>query len=135
MSEGSLGYLSIISLDRIEDIDILNKKFKIDEEFDAREFFKDSYGILVNDNVETERIVLRAYNFEPYYMRDLPLHPSQREINTTEEYADFELQLKPTSDFMTKLISRGEWLEVLEPQKLADEVVEWHQKAIERYKK
>jgi len=129
------GYMSIFSLDRIEDIDILNKKFKIDEEFDAKEFFKDSYGILVNDNVETERIVLRAYNFEPYYMRDLPWHPSQREINTTEEYADFELQLKPTSDFMTKLISRGEWLEVLEPQKLADEVVEWHQKAIERYKK
>lgn len=28
-----------------------------------------------------------------------------------------------------------QWIDVLEPQSLADEIVEWHKGAIERYKK
>lgn len=129
------GMLSMFSLDRIKRIEILQDKFKMDKDFDAEGFFKDSYGILVDAGMPCERIVLRAHGYEPYYMRDLPLHHSQREINTTDDYADFELRLKPTSDFKAHLLSRGEWIEVLEPQSLADELIEWHQKAINRYKK
>ena len=131
----SNGFLATFSFDRMEDVKILTTKFKLPKDFDASDFFSESYGIVVNDKVETIRIVLRAYGYEPYYLRDLPLHHTQREINKTEEYSDFELRLKPTTDFMTKLFSRGDWLEVLEPQSLADELVEWHKKAIERYKK
>ena len=36
---------------------------------------------------------------------------------------------------MAQLMSRGQWIEILEPQSLADEIVEWHKNAIERYKK
>ena len=129
------GMLSMFSLDRIKRIEILPYKFKMDKDFDAEGFFSDSYGILVDAEMPCERIVLRAHGYEPYYMRDLPLHHSQREINTTDDYADFELRLKPTSDFKAHLLSRGEWTEVLEPQSLADEIVEWHRKAMERYKK
>ena len=131
----SNGFLATFSFDRMEEVKIMSTKFKLPEDFDASDYFSESYGIVVNDKVETERIVLRAYGYEPYYLRDLPLHHTQREINRTEDYSDFELKLKPTTDFKTKLFSRGEWLEVLEPQSLADELVEWHKKAIERYKK
>ena len=131
----SNGLLATFAFDRMEELEILHKKFKIEEDFDARDFFSESFGIVVDEKIPMQRIVLRAYGYEPYYMRDLPLHHTQREINTTEEYADFELTLRPTSDFKTKLISRGEWLEVLEPQTLADEIRDWHQKAVDRYKK
>lgn len=131
----SNGLLSTYSLDRIMDIEILNKKFKLEEDFNAADYFHDVYGIVVDDKIPLHRIVLRAYGFERYYMRDLPLHHSQHEINATEEYTDFELTLKPTSEFKTKLLSRGEWLKVMEPQSLAEEIIEWHKKAIERYKK
>ena len=128
------GYLSTFSLDRIEELKLLDTKYKVPEDFDGAEYFHDSYGMLTDDNMAIERIVLRAYGYEPYYLRDLPLHHSQREIETTEEYTDFELQLKPTSDFKAKLLSRGQWVEILEPQSLADEIIEWHQNAIDRYK-
>ena len=114
---------------------MLDTKFKMDEDFEATEFFNDSYGIVVDDKIDCQRVMLRAYGYEPYYLRDLPLHHSQREINTTEEYTDFELKLKPTADFKAQLMSRGQWIEILEPQYLADEIVEWHKNAIERYKK
>ena len=131
----SNGYLSTFSLDRMENIQQLDTKFTIPDDFDAAAYFQDSYGMLTDDNMAVERIVLRAYEFEPYYMRDLPLHHSQREIATTEEYTDFELHLKPTSDFKAQLMSRGQWIEILEPKQLAEEIVEWHQNAINRYKK
>lgn len=131
----SNGFLATFSFDRMEEVKMTLTKFKLPEDFDASEYFRESYGIVVNDKVKTERIALRAYGYEPYNLRDLPLHHTQREINKTEDYSDFELRLKPTTDFMTKLFSRGEWLEVLEPQSLADELIEWHRKAIERYQK
>ena len=129
------GLQSVYAFDRIESVEILEQKFKIDEDFDAADYFSDSYGIVVAENVEVERIVIRAFSYEPYYLRDLPLHHTQREINSTDEYSDFELRLRPTSEFKAQLMSRGQWIEVLEPQSLADEIVEWHKNAIKRYEK
>lgn len=131
----SNGWLATYSLDRIESMKMLETKYKVADDFDAVEYFREAYGIVVDDNMPLQHIVLRAYGFERYYLRDLPLHHSQHEINATEEYTDFELTLRPTSDFKSKLLSRGQWIEVLEPQSLADEIVEWHQNAIQRYKK
>ena len=129
------GMKRTFAFDRIEKVELLDEKFKMDEDFDAAEFFSDSYGIVVDDKMAPERIVLRAYGYERYYLRDLPLHASQKETASTADYAEFELRLKITPDFKSKLLSRGEWVEVLEPKSLADEITEWHQKAIDRYKK
>lgn len=127
--------LATFSLDRMLEVKISKEKFKFDEDFDASSYFSESFGIMIDENSKPERVIIRAYGNEPYYLRDLPLHHSQREIQSTEEYCDFELCLKLTSDFKTKLLSRGEWIEILEPKALAEEIVEWHQKAIERYKR
>ena len=127
--------MATFSIDRMHEITICNVKFKFDEDFDAASYFSDCFGVMLDENSKPEKVLIRAYGYEPYYLRDLPLHHSQREIQSTEEYSDFELRLKITSDFKSKLLSRGEWIEILEPKALAEEIVEWHQKAIERYKK
>lgn len=123
------------SLDRMLEIKMSDENFKFDKDFDAASYFSDCFGVMLDENSKPERVKIRAYGYEPYYLRDLPLHHSQREIKSTEEYCDFELKLKITSDFKSKLLSRGEWIEILEPKALAEEIVEWHQKAIDRYKK
>ena len=127
--------MATFSIDRMLEIKMSNEKFKIEEDFDAASYFSDCFGVMLDENSKPEKVLIRAYGFEPYYLRDLPLHHSQREIQSTEEYCDFELRLKITSDFKSKLLSRGEWIEIIEPKALADEIIEWHQKAIERYKK
>ena len=127
--------MATFSIDRMLEITISNEKFKFDEDFDAASYFSDCFGVMLDENSKPEKIVIRAYGYEPYYLRDLPLHHSLREIKSTEEYCVFELRLKITSDFKSKLLSRGEWIEILEPKALAEEIVEWHQKAIDRYKK
>jgi hypothetical protein len=129
------GRLGVFAFDRIAEVKVKKEKFTIDKDFDAADYFSDSYGIVIDSHTEVQRIVLRAYDTEPYYLRDLPMHHSQRVINTTDDYTDFELKLRPTNDFKAHLLSRGQWLEVLEPQSLAEEIIEWHQNAINRYKK
>ncbi len=127
--------LSIFSLDRIEDIELQQTKFSVAPDFDAASYFDECFGIVIGDGSKPIRIVLRAFGHEPFYMRDLPLHQSQREIHSTGEYTDFELTMRPTSDFKGYVMSKGEWLQVLSPEWLVEDIQKWHQAAIDRYKK
>ena len=126
--------LSILSLDRIENIELQQEKFTVNPAFDATTFFDECFGIVVGDGTKPTRIVLRAYGLEPHYLRDLPLHHSQRVIYTSDEFTDFELFLRPTSDFKAHLMSRGEWIQVISPEWLALDLQNWLQAAMNRYK-
>ena len=55
-------------------------------------------------------------------MRTLPLHPSQEEIERTEDYSIFTYFLRPTFDFIQELLSLGITAEVLSPKKLRKEI-------------
>ena len=135
------GQLRVFSFDRMVEVELTEKKFRVEKSFDAQAYFSESYGVMVDERTEAQRIVLRAYGFEPFYLSDLPLHHSQRELQShtadpaspdDESYTDFELRLRPTGDFKARLLSLGEWIEVMEPQSLADEIAEMHQRAIDR---
>ena len=123
----------IFAFDRMTDIKVEETKFTMDKDFDATTYFNDSYGIVVMNDLSPQRVVVRAFGSERYYMRDLPYHHSQRELDSTDEYTDFELTLRITDDFKTKLLSRGQLIQIISPQTLANEIVEWHKNAIKRY--
>ncbi len=127
------GNFGILSFDRIKGIEVTEEKFAIDKDFDAATFFSDSFGVVIGDETKLERIVLRAYGKEQYNLRDLPLHGSQKEIGGTDDYTDYECFMKPTDDFKAHVLSRGQWLQVMSPQPLADEIKRWLQDAINRY--
>ncbi len=127
--------MAIYSLDRIEKIELQESKFDYEPGFDAAAFFDECFGVVVADGTKPERVVLRAYGLEQHYLRDLPIHHSQKEIRATDDYTDFELFIRPTTDFKAHLMSRGGWLLVVSPRRLAREVQQWHQEAIDRYEK
>ena len=126
-------HFAIFSFDRIEDVKLTEEKFKMDKDFSVRKFFCDSYGIVAGTEIPTEDVVIRAYGREVFDMRALPLHHSQRETNITDDYSDFTLHIKPTLDFAGKLLSRGAWIEVLEPLSLRNQLMDMHRKSLERY--
>lgn len=129
------GGFAMFSFDRMEDISMAGETFKMDSDFDAADFFGECYGVVIGDGSQPVRVVLRAFGMERYYLRDLPLHHTQKEIQTAEEqdFADFELNFRPTTDFKGQLMSRGAWLKVLEPQWLADEIRQWHEDSARMY--
>ena len=115
---------SIYALDRILSIQETNEPFKLPKDFDAELFFKEYYGVLCNSDKKVERIVVRAYQPLMHYLRTLPLHHSQKELQSTPEYADFEYHLRPTFDFLQELFSQINEIEVLEPASLRREIKE-----------
>lgn len=56
------------------------------------------------------------------YVRALPLHHTQREVETGEWYSVFEYRMKPTFDLRQELLSRGDAVEVLSPLSLRNEM-------------
>ncbi len=127
--------LYVFALDRIDEIKVLQTKFTLSKDFDAAAYFNDCFGIIVPGKKRPERIVIRAYGKEPYYLRDLPLHHTQKEINTTKDYTDFEMNLCATDDFIEQLMSISGWIKVLEPKWLASEIQDWLKTAQDRYKR
>lgn len=125
--------LVVYSLDRIMHIEMLDEKFVLPEDFSAADFFKECFGVVVGDGTEAQTIRLRAFGRERFSLKDLPIHHSQRLIAEREDYADFELHLRPTADFKAYLASRGQWLVVLSPQTLAEEIMQIHEEAINKY--
>ena len=108
----------VFGLDRILSITPLDKKFKMPKGLTAEEFFEDCFGVFRPDDMKTERITIRAYGDEMYYIDTKPLHHSQVAIGFLDlsfGSCDFQLYLKPTNDFIGFLLSRAERIEVLEP--------------------
>ena len=124
----------IFSLDRIRKTEITDDAFEVESGFDAEAYFSDSFGVVRDEDVKPEKIVVRAFGTECNYLRDLPLHHSQREISNTEDYTDFELYLRPTLDLQGQILSRGSRLKVLSPQSLADKINRILQEAAALYK-
>ena len=67
------------------------------------------------------------------YVRALPFHHSQVEIETNNEYSIFELRMKPTFDFKQELLSRGADIEVLSPLFFREEMLEAADLILRRY--
>lgn len=127
--------MAIYSLDRMTEIAETNTTFLMDHDFHATSFFQKFYGVFINEDKTIERIVLRAYPPMTNYLRTLPLHHSQKEIATTNNYSDFEYHLVPSFDFRQAILKEGSELEVLEPQSFRDEIKDELTKTIRRYKK
>ena len=133
LPKGFTEYFRMFSFDRIQDVQLTDTKFVIDPEFSADTYFRDYYGALIMDDVKRERVVVRAFGRERFYLNDLPLHESQTIVGKGDDYVDFALTLCPTSDFCAQLLSRSSQIKVLQPQWLADTIKQMHIEAAQRY--
>ena len=124
---------TIYALDRVLSLQVTDELFEFPEDFSTERFFKDFYGVLCHADEEVERIVIRAYPPLTHYLRTLPLHHSQKELQSTPQYADFEFYLHPTFDFLQELFAQTHEVEVLEPLRLRNSMKEYLLKALKRY--
>lgn len=107
--------------DRTKEVKLTAETFEMPKDFNAQTYFKDAFGVYTGNPVE--RIKIKTFGNETLYWRSAPLHPSQKEIETTKDYSIFELNLFPAWEFKQELFSRIDQIEVLEPQSLREEVI------------
>ena len=126
-------YYGVSSFDRMQDVSLTNVKFEVRDDFDAQDYFSECFGVFASESTPAERIVLRAYNKQRYYLNDLPLHHSQKVIGRGENYTDFEYYIRPTIDFCGHILSLANQLKVICPQSLADRIRQMAMDTLEMY--
>ena len=126
--------IKIYGLDRVDDAKITDDRYKFPKNFDADNYFSTSFGIVIGYDVKPQRIVVRANEDHKHYLKSLPLHHSQRLLEDYGEYADFELYLSPTYDFVMKLLQVGAMIEVISPASLRKTMKGWISDMYELYK-
>lgn len=109
----------VYALDRITQIEETDKSFHLNKDFDVDEYFVGCCGVITSD-VAIERIVILAYNGFADYLRTLPLHSSQKELESNDESTLFEYHVKPTFDFYQLLLAQGDQIEAIEPKSVRD---------------
>ena len=120
------------SLDRMQAVRLSEETFTMPEDFSPKDYFSEYYGVMT-DETPMARVVVRAYGKQPDYLRTLPLHASQRELASTEDYTDFSYDIRPTIDFLNELLSRRDEVEVLSPDDVRQKMRDLVQKMLNRY--
>lgn len=128
-----VGRLQIFSMDRISNLEITGPVFHLPVNFNGEKFFENYYGAMVTDVPKLQKIILKARDGHQEYLRVRPLHHSQREIEIHPDWSLFQYELCPAADFIESILSRGNAVEVLEPQSLREQVVLNLKKALSRY--
>ncbi len=107
----------VYALDRILKIEETGKTFHMHKNFNIDKFFEGCWGVTTTDD-PMERVVVIAYDNFADYLRTLPLHSSQKELETNDEGTLFEYQVRPTIEFYKAILAQGDQLEVLEPESI-----------------
>ena len=105
----------IYALDRVKALEPTDEHFSMPKDFDAEYYFRDTYGVSgMEDKPQVVEIKIEA--FQANFLRTLPLHPSQKEIERQEQYSIFRFNVVPTFEFTQELRKHGSVLEVLKPK-------------------
>ncbi len=119
LGDSDLG-LRIYSLDRFVDMEELEESFELPKDFDAEEYFRNFFGVIIGEAPEDIRI--RVVPNQVKYFRTLPLHGSQKEAVQEDGSSVFSYHIAPTFDFVQEILSHGADVEVLEPDGLRERI-------------
>lgn len=125
--------LRTYALDRISDVIMLDTCYMIPKDFDGESYYADCFGVMHDDKVAPEVVRLRVHKSQCDYYRSLPLHSSQCEEMECEDYSIFRIFVRPTYDFIQKLLAQREFTEVLEPASLRQKMKEVIQNMLSTY--
>ena len=113
--------MSVYSFDRMQSATLTDQRFARPKDFSPEDYFAEYFGVMT-DGTPLEHVVLRAYGKMANLLRTLPLHASQRELESGDGYTDYALDIRPSIDFVSELLSKIDGLDVLEPQSLKEKI-------------
>ena len=110
----------IYSLDRVHAVESTKQKYKLPKDFNAEAYFKNTYGVTGMDE-EPEVIEICIDAMQANYLRTLPLHSSQEEIERNDDYSIFRFHMVPSYEFLQELRKYGSDVEVISPESVRAE--------------
>lgn len=123
------------ALDRIAALEVSKQKYKPDPDFQVNSYFEHCFGIIRPSNPEDqpEQIVVQFTPERGKYIKSLPLHESQQILADDEAGLRISLRLYITHDFIMELLSLGEEVKVLQPERLRQSIRNIYQEVLKFY--
>lgn len=123
----------VLALERMHNLVIGEKQLSASPNITPQEFYDGCFGV-IRDDKQAQTIKLKVYDKQVDYIRSLPLHASQQEIETGKDYAIFQYYFRPSFDFVQEILWHRDKVEVIEPKILREEVISLLRQMLERYK-
>lgn len=126
--------IRVYALDRINNVEITDKTFKMDKDFDAEKFYDGCLGVMHTKDPK-QRVLIKAYGGARNYMETLPFHESQKIVSSDGESTVFEMNVKVTNDFLQLVMMQGDMIEVLEPASVREQMKNFAKSLMKYYDK
>lgn len=133
----------VFGLDRIRNLLETGLKFQHPKTVHPKEYFTEVFGIIGSSGDFTTQDIVLSFRKSPAdsiyipnqgeYLKTMPLHASQEIMKDTPEEIIFKVRLKPNWEFMMELLGYGEYVEVLEPASLRDDLQKRLKAALKMY--
>lgn len=123
------GEMRSFGLDRILSLSLQKEKFNPNMTINWEEYYKNYFSMFTN--AEPEKVLLKFNYRDGNYIESMPIHHSQKTTRFGESVT-VELFIGVTLDLMMELMSRCWSLDVLEPQRLRQEMRRIFSEAAER---
>ena len=123
------------ALDRMEQLEEIQKPYVENTETDFTEYFEDIIGVTKPENTAIEKIVLRFSSEQAPYVLTKPLHGSQGKPILDETGLTLPIKVIPNFEMERLFLSFGESLEVLGPPEIRNLMAKRLALAVENYKK
>lgn len=125
--------LRVYGLDRVKDIEVTGRKFRMKTGFDVDELFATSFGIYLPGG-KGQTVTFKCSENEAKFLRDLPIHSSQEEVGTDGDSVTFSIFVCPDKNLIMEICKHGSRIEVLSPAEVRDAVRDELTKALAQYK-
>lgn len=125
----------IFALDRIRKMSKSNESYLLDSQFDTTIYFKHSFGVHHSYTYPPEKVqLLFSQRLRPYIL-SLPIHRTQEILvdNKNGLLIEIEIFCKGNYDFLAKVLSYGDEVEVISPNYLKEEIMNKANSMIEKY--
>ena len=116
--------IKTFGLDRVLDFQTTPRRFDYPADFDVNRHFRYCFGVINQDNAEPEEILLSFDPEQGKYIKSYPLHESQEIIADSHNELRIKLHLYVTYDLIQEILSYGDRVKVISPEKLKKEVLE-----------
>lgn len=125
--------MRVYGLDRVKSLELTEKTFRMPKVFDVDEFFSTSFGIYIPDG-PGQTITFRTSHTEARFLRDLPIHKSQKEIASDNDSVTFSIFVSPNKALIMEFCKYGGGLEVLGPESVRSQIAAELARAADLYR-
>jgi predicted DNA-binding transcriptional regulator YafY len=125
--------ISTFALERINSLEPTHEKFLHDKDFNAKDYFKYSFGISVFNHYTPEKVELSFTPQQAPFIKSQPWHATQQILRDDKKEFRIRIEVIPSYELKSQILSYGDQVKVIRPEKLATEVKETLSKAASRY--